>query len=468
MFITDPLPFIKSYIEEIDVAIKKYDKNAKLSRIQKAWLAFCIMAIFVTRTLCWAKFERACLGKHSTAALSWMFRKAPIPWEFLLTASTMIILKRFGITRGRLAIDETDKKRSKAAKLIYKLHKIKDKASGGYINGQKLVFLFLITDLVSIPVGFEFYEPDPELKKWSKNDEKLRKKGVSKKHRPPMPARCANCPTIARIALKLLRQFQIDHPNIKIDCIFADALYGTKDFLDRASSIFGGVQVVSQIKRNQNVIFRNKKIAVEQYFASYPGTENKVAIRGGKQEKVVVGSARLHVCSHGTKRFVIALKYEGEKEYRYLVATDLTWRTLDIVEAYTLRWLIEVFFEDWKVNEGWGKLSKHTGEKGSRRGVILSLLADHCLFFHPDQQAFIDNNLTACTVGSLIRQIRIECFLEFVKDIVTDDDPNRKLDELVELLKNEIYDLMPSSKHLVGKDLGRLEPSPSLKHKKAA
>lgn len=468
MFITDPLPFVKNYIEEIDVAIKKYDENVKLTRIQKSWLAFCIMAIFITRTLCWAKFERACLGKHSTAALSWMFRKAAIPWQFLLPASTMIIIKRFGITRGRLAIDETDKKRSKAAKLIYKLHKIKDKASGGYINGQKLVFLFLITDLVSIPVGFEFYEPDPELKKWSKNDKKLRKKGVSKKHRPPMPARCANCPTIAQIALKLLTQFKIDHPNVKIDCILADALYGTKDFLDNASSIFGGVQVVSQIKRNQNVIFRNKKISVEQYFASYPGTENKVAIRGGKQEKVTVGSARLHVCSHSTKRFVIALKYEGEKEYRYLVATDLTWRTLDIVEAYTLRWLIEVFFEDWKISEGWGKLTKHTGEKGSRRGVILSLYTDHCLFFHPDQQAFIENNRTACTVGSLIRQIRIECFLEFVKDMVTDDDPNRKLDELAELLKNEIYDLMPSSKHLAGKDLGRLEPSPSLKHKKAA
>jgi len=179
-------------------------------------------------------------------------------------------------------------------------------------------------------------------------------------------------------------------------------------------------------------------------------------------------SEALQVCSHGKKRFVIALKYEGEKEYRYIVATDMSWRTLDIVKAYTLRWLIEVFFEDWKISEGWGKLTKHTGEKGSRRGVILSLLTDHCLFFHPDQQAFIENNLTACTVGSLIRQIRIECFLEFVKDIITDDEPNRKLDDLGEMLKNEIYQLMPSSKHLVGRNPGRLEPSDSLKYKYAA
>ncbi|VFN08016.1 MAG: hypothetical protein BECKG1743D_GA0114223_112391, partial [Candidatus Kentron sp. G] len=38
----------------------------------------------------------------------------------------------------------------------------------------------------------------------------------------------------------------------------------------------------------------------------------------------------------GKKRFVIALKYEGETDYRYLVASDLTWRTDDIVQAFTL------------------------------------------------------------------------------------------------------------------------------------
>jgi hypothetical protein len=87
-------------------------------------------------------------------------------------------------------------------------------------------------------VGFEFYAPDPALKKWRKNDKKLRKKGVSKKHRPPMPSRCASCPTVLQIGLRLLKQFKIDHPGIKIDCILADALYGTRVFLDEASAIF--------------------------------------------------------------------------------------------------------------------------------------------------------------------------------------------------------------------------------------
>jgi hypothetical protein len=43
----------------------------------------------------------------------------------------------------------------------------------------------------------------------------------------------------------------------------------------------------------------------------------------------MVSSARLYVCSHKTKHFVVAMKYEHEQAYRYLIASDLTWRTLD-------------------------------------------------------------------------------------------------------------------------------------------
>ncbi len=173
MFISEPLPFVESFIEEIDRAIKKCDQNLKLTRIQKTWLSFCIIAIYLTRTVCWAKYERACLGKRSMAAISWMFRRSNIPWEKLLVISTTVIINRFGITGGCLAIDETDKKRSKSAKKIYKIHKIKDKASGGYVMGQKLVFIVLIAKNITIPVGFQFYMPDPKLKEWKKQDEKL-------------------------------------------------------------------------------------------------------------------------------------------------------------------------------------------------------------------------------------------------------------------------------------------------------
>lgn len=467
MFITKPLAFVAQYIDAVNQALQQFDSSKRLTRIQKSWLAFCIMGIFMTRTVCWAKFERASLGKYSLAAISWMFRKSKIPWNWLLTASTMAIIRRYGITHGVLVFDETDKKRSKSVKRIFKAHKIKDKASGGFVMGQSLVFLILVTPQITVPVGFQFYMPDPELKKWNKLDKKLRKQGVPKKDRPAKPARDKNYPKVTEIALALLRQFQINFPNIKVDCILADALYGTHEFLDGASQIFKGVQVISQIKKNQNVIFRNKSMSVEEYFAGHPGFEQRIQIRGGKVEIVMVSSARLKVCAHGKKRFVIALKYEGEEEYRYIVATDMSWRTLDIVKAYTLRWLIEVFFEDFKVSEGWGRLTKHTGKDGSSRSLILSLMVDHCLFFHPDQQAFLDNKLTACTVGSLMRQIRIECFVQFLKDIISSENPQKYIDSLTQILKDEIYWLTPSSKHMSGRTWLRLEPSPALKYKNA-
>ena len=69
MFISDPLPFVAEFIDDLNGTIEKHNPGASLTRIQKSWLSFCIMAIYVTRTLCQAKFERASLGKRSMAAI---------------------------------------------------------------------------------------------------------------------------------------------------------------------------------------------------------------------------------------------------------------------------------------------------------------------------------------------------------------------------------------------------------------
>ena len=175
-----------------------------------------------------------------------------------------------------------------------------------------------------------------------------------------------------------------------------------------------------------------------------------------------MSSARLKVTAHGKKRLVVALKYEGESDYRYLVATDMTWRTLDIIQAYTLRWLVEVFFEDWKLYEGWGREAKQLDEEGSSRGLILSLLFDHCLLLHPEQAARIENKLPAYTVGSLQRKSQMEALLEFIKKLLEDESPADKLKQLAGLI-DDVFQLMPSGKHMSGRDLGILESTASLK-----
>ena len=468
MLFNEPLPFIKYYVSQLNEALKTLCPRKGLSRTQQYWLSFCIMAIMVTNSVCWARFRKVGIGQYGISALSWMFRKSNIPWDSLLALSVNMILKRYGITEGNMAIDDTNKKRSKCTKKIAHVHKIKDKPSGGYVMGQSIVFLVLITEKVTIPVGFSFHMPDPVLTAWHKNNSRLKKKGTPKASRPFKPNRDPNYPTIPQIALKLLDQFKGNHPDIRIRCIFADALYGGGEFVDHASALFEGVQVISQIRANQLVRFRNKNRSVESYFAAFPGTRQSIRIRGGNQVFVTVGSARLHVHAHGKKRFVIALKYEGEQSYRYIIASDMTWRTLDIIEAYTLRWLIEVFFQDWKGNEGWSKLTKHPGAEGSSRSLILSLMVDHGLLFHPDQLAQIENKLPAYTLGSMIEKIKVEGLLNTIETALQADDPIEQFKKFATALEDNVVQLNPSTKHMSSRDLGNLHSSPTLKHRRAA
>jgi hypothetical protein len=237
MLIPEPLPFIKDYIHELNVAIKTHCPEKKLSRIQQYWLAFCIMAVIVTNSVCWARFQRASIGT-------------------------------------------------------------------------------------------------------------------------------------------LLERFKNAYPQIRIRCIFADALYGNGEFLDQASRLFGGIQVISQIRANQLIRFRNKKIPVEKYFRSFPGTPQTVRVRGGKQI--------------------------------------------------------------------------------------------HSLFFHPAQLAQIENKLPAYTVGSLTGKVKVEGILAIFEQIISSEAPMDRFKEFAASLEDNVIALNSSSKHMVGRELGKFESSSSLKHRNAA
>jgi hypothetical protein len=467
MLLHEPADFIKTFVTDLNVALGKLKPNDRLTQLQTVWLGFCLTAILLTNSVCWAKFERASLGEYKIAALSWMFREAKISWANLLLASVTLILKRHGITEGVLVLDESDRVRSKRTKRIYGVHKQKHKLSGGYVNGQTVVLLLLVTPSITFPVGFAFYRPDPVLTIWTKEDKRLKKEGVAKKDRSVRPERDSRYPTKTQLALQLLQSFKDAHGDINIKAILADALYGNAAFMDKASSIFGIKQVISQLHENQLIDYRGKKRNLKAYFNTInKGVDVTLRVRGGEEVKAMVSSARLKVLAHGKKRLVVALKYDGETDYRYLVVTDMTWRTMDIVQAYTLRWLVEVFFEDWKLYEGWGREAKQLDEEGSSRGLILSLLFDHCLLLHPEQMARIENKLPAYTVGSLQRKSQMEVLLEFIKALLEDNNPKDKLKEVAKLI-GDVFQLLPSGKHMVGRDLGRLESTESLRYRAA-
>src|SRR3989441_3203669 len=464
MIIGKPAPFVRTFIDAVDQAIRQDHPDSGLSAMQRSWVAFCVTATLVTHSICWARFERASLGTYSMAALSWMFRHSTIPWDRLLVASVRVILRHHGLTSGSLVIDDTDNSRSKAAKTLAYLYKLRDKESGGYLWGQSLVFLLLVTPKISMPVGFVFYQPDPTLSAWYRREKALKKQKVPKAQRRPKPAPHPAYPTKQQLALRLLEDFKANHPHIRVHCIMADALYGTATFVDGASALFGGVQVLSQIRSNQNIRVGKREQHVADSFATHPGTPHRLRVRGGEEVSAMVGSARLYVCAHKTKRFIVAIKYEEEETYRYLIASDLSWRTLDIVQGHTLRWLVEVFIQDWKSYEGWSQLTKQPGDEGARHSVILSLLVDHSLFLHPDQQRQLKNNLPAYTVGSLRANVQVECLVDVIDDLVSSDDPQDKLKRFTNAL-HEVFAFGSSKKHMSQRQLGRLEPTPALKYR---
>jgi hypothetical protein len=454
-------------VEALDEAVRAHSPGRKLNRAQRAWLKFCLTGVLLTNTVCWAAFGRAGLGEYRLGALSWMFRRSKVPWDGLLRASVSLVLRRHGISEGVLVADDSDHRRCKRTRRIWKAHKVFDKKTGGHFNGQTLVFLVLVTPKLTVPVGFRFHRPDPKHVEWQKEDKRLRRAGVKKAGRPAVPAPGPAHPGKAEQVLELVGEFRRQHPQITVKAVVADALFGTRSFMDEASRLCGQVQVVSQLRANQKIRSRGREWPLAEYFRAYPGVPLRIRVRGGAEVEAVVGSARLHVCAHGKKRFVVALKYPGETDYRFLVATDLSWRTLDIVQAYTLRWLVEVFFEDWKLNEGGGQLARQPGEEGSSRSLALSLLLDHALLLHPEQHARLENKQPACTVGSLRQFSRGEALVACVRSVLAAENVAEGLAQLAEKVKTW-FPLAPSGKHMSGRDLGRQEPTPSLRYRAEA
>ena len=464
MIIGKPAPFVRAFVDGVDEAIRAQSSSHGMSAMQRTWLAFCVTAVRVTNSICWARFERASLGTYALAALSWMLRHSKIPWDELLVARVRVILRHYGITSGSLVLDDTDNPRSKAAQVLAHLYKLRDKESGGYLWGQSLVFLLLVTPKISIPVGVAFYQPAPEFSAWYQKEKALKKQSVARQQRPPTPPAHPAYPTKQQLALRLLERFHAHHPTLRVHCITADALYGTAPCVDGASVTFGGVQGISQIRSKQKVRVHKREQHVADDFATHPGTPHTIRMRGGEEVIAIVGSARLYVCSHKTKRFIVALQYEGEDTYRYLLASDLSWRTLDIVQGQTLRWLVEVFMQDGKSHEGWSQLTKQPGEEGARHSVILSLLVDHSLFIHPDQQAQLTNHLPAYPVGSLRANVQVECLGKVIDDLRSADEPQDKLKRFTKAL-HEVFAFSRSKKPMIQRQLGRLEPTPALKYR---
>jgi hypothetical protein len=472
---------VNAFLNVISVrAAEMYD--VKVSKSQLRFLLFCLSTMVLHGHLMGTSIALQSLGALSASTVSYMLRSSSTPFLELWKAAVCILFEIYNPTRACLIIDDTDRPRCKVIKRLGFVFKTICKVTGGYILAQNVVFVCLVTDKFTIPIAFRFYVPDPELKKWREEIKRLVKAKIPKQNHPikptpdpNYPSRIAMCSSLLSDAKELLREV-INHLNslnygrqycIKIIAVIADAAYMSPQMTAIVKQVMGTqVNFISQLKKVQLCIRQGHEVSIQNYFLNLPKQKSDIKIRG-KSRIIEWAAARIFIKSHGKRLHVITLRYEGEDDWRYVAATDLTWRSQDVIQAYGLRWLVETFNEDWKQHGGWGKKAFQQGDDGCIRGFILSLLIDTYYLWHPTQVRLHRSGQPLCTVGSLLGRIRIEYVVTTIEAILLSPDPKAQLQHLKETI-DKIFVLRPSVKHCAdgaGFEFQEMLPSPFLKKK---
>ncbi len=81
---------------------------------------------------------------------------------------------------------------------------------------------------------------------------------------------------------------------------------------------------------------------------------------------------------------------------------------------------------------------------------------------------FHKNSRSEMFFGSLTRPLKRDALVGVIEQILDSDHPQQQLKHPAKRLKTEPFTRNVSKKHRVGRSLGRLEPTPSLKYRAAA
>lgn len=466
---------VKNYVTLIIEYHYKTSNKKLLSLKQEFFLMFCLHMMIFTNSINWEKFQRFSFGKYKAKALSYMFQRSKIPLKKIYILGINLLIDYYKITNGYLLFDDTCRQRGKVIKMIANVFKYFDTKTNGYFNAQNIVFLFLVTKYITIPVGFRFYIPCPKTKEWFEKDKEIRnlnKQGYrnldgSKLKRPVKPDRSIEHPSKNMIAEELLKKFKELFPNIEVISFSFDSGYCSGDSLIAYEKVLPKSVVVTEVPCSIKVSDKRRSARIDEYFNSIPSQKGRMKIRGYEEKHVEIKHARLYVPSHNRRLNIVAIKYECEKNFRYLITSNFGYRPIDIAQMYSFRWLAEVFFFDWKCYEAWGQTAMQQKNAGALCGVLMSLLLDQCFLFHPEQVRRIKNNIPACTVGSLREKIIIDQHLEHIKHLLQSENPSEKIQEYAKSIdKSFVY--RDSKKHMTGREFPIFKPDPYLLKKYAA
>jgi hypothetical protein len=109
---------------------------------------------------------------------------------------------------------------------------------------------------VTVTVGVCFACPDPKQVAWRQEETRLKALTVAD---PAYPSKAQRLPG-------LNQSFRQTHPQVRINAVLADALYGTQALMDQAR-------------------FRGRERPLAAFFAAYPGVAHRIRRRGDGQSR---------------------------------------------------------------------------------------------------------------------------------------------------------------------------------------
>ena len=450
-----PLKSVESYVGTIAEhgEVTLTSKQAKL-------VARLLSGILLLGAFKVSRIAALFLMEISPPAIYAMLRRSAIPFDKLFWGSLKLVIGLFGVRTVTIAIDDTERERSKGCRALPFVRKAVCKLTGGWIQVQNLLFFVLVTDKVTIPIWFSFHRPSQLSKKQKaicrKNPKRI--KEFDPRYRTKVDLACIGLYIVSR----MLRRIE-DEMGIKLNlrCISADNGFASAQ-VQQAVVRYFGCQFVSKANPQQKVKYRGNQPRLCDFFKRISAISKTIKIRG-KCIALEYKAARVHVSSYGRKVFVVAIRYNNDKAWQYLYGTDLSWTAESIIKAYGLRWLVEVFFEDWKMYDGWGVGALQRSVDGAARGLFLSLLVDLFLLYHQrtDLSLREHGRNELYSAGTVIRYLQAEAIHQAIEGVLEHANPRQKLVEVRELLL-EVAEKRLSLKHSQQWDFDGLEPSPSL------
>ena len=400
------------------------------------------------------------LMRVSPSAVYAMLRRGVLPVKKLFWGGLKLSFEVFKIQGVSVLIDDTERERSKNCRSLPFVRKTICKATGGWIQAQNMVFIVLATDKVTIPIWFCFHRPA----KLSKEQKKICKKNSKKtkifdrKYRTKVDLACIGIFIVSRMLKRIKRETNLE---FSLRLVSADNGFSSSQ-VQQAVDKHLNCQFISKANPRQNIFHKRKQRTLEDWFVNIKSVSKEIYLRGSKT-KIEFKSARVEVSAYGRKVHVVALRYDEKSSWQYIFATDLTWARESIIQSYSLRWLVEVFFEDWKQYDGWGVGALQRNVEGAARGSYLSLLTDLFLLHYqrtkPSLQEHVRSELYSA--GTVIRLLHVEAIHQAIEDVLKHENPRKKLEE-IHAKMIEIVDRRISSKHGVRWEDQGLQSSPSL------